>query len=121
MAAIVQKKRGATWKFGAIIRDGSGVPVTDFTGCETWMTIKSQEKDTDDDAVAQVSLGGGGITIVDSDIGEVEARFEANVTSEFEIKKYVADLKFKSNDSTAEYDYSATITIDCVVNITGAM
>ena len=120
MAAIVQKKRGATWKFAAIIADDTGIPISDFTGWQIWMTIKKQESDIDDDAVAQVSLEDDGITVIDSETGEVEARFEADVTTLLPIRKYVADLKVKSNDSIAEYDYSATITIDCVVNITGA-
>lgn len=83
------------------------------------MTIKAQSTDTDEDAIAQVSLEDGGIVVVDAESGEVEVTFAATETINFAIKKYIADLKVKSD--TGLTDYTTTITIDCVVNITGAV
>lgn len=114
----IQKKRGDTWKFKAWIRDDNGIAIADFSDWEIWLTIKRQDSDSDPDAVAQITLSGGGIAITNSGNAEVTGTFDAEVTSEIPVKNYVADWQARSNSGVVKS--SETFTIKCVADITGA-
>lgn len=112
---VIPKKRGDTWKFIAWITDDSGVAITDFTGWEIWLTLKDQS--TDEIPRAQITLSMGEIVVTDAPTGEVTGTFDADDTSEFPVKNYVADWRMESD--TGIKKSSSTFTIQCVIDITG--
>lgn len=114
----IEKKRGDTWKFEAWIADDDGVAITDFTGYEIWFTIKEQGTDIDDDAVAQITLSGGGIVVTDAPTGKITGTVAADVTSEFSLKNHLADWQVRSDTDVIKS--SSTATISCVLDITRA-
>lgn len=115
---ITERKRGDTWKFVIWVADSIGNPITDFTDFEAWLTIKKQDSDEDEDAVAQVTLSGGGIEVDDADIGKLVATVESEVTSECLLVNHLVDVQIK--DDTGYIQSTAKQTIKVVSDITRA-